>query len=329
MVGLQILGIALCAVLAGLRVLLLLRQEFKTSLEILGTVSMVIGAAFAIAAFSVWVEQGVQILRWASQGLNEADIRLALSTPHIFKIIFAADLLHVASLWFPKVAFLAVYTSAYRAFQPRLRLLFRVTVVVTTLTFLGSMAILTFYCYPIPRNWWVPQYPYAYTKVLTVPRDLKPPPGTALCLAVVQWPPIFVTCLLNIVSDFFILAVPIVALLQLPRTEAQTQRYGVMAIVGLGFISIGMTFYRMLAAKLGGYTEGRPLPIDQRNWYIFGTMVMVVSSLIAFSIPSLRVLVRKRRMEKSKSGNSVGDVYINIEMSRTEDWKAPMDLGGK
>jgi len=312
MVGLQILGIALCAVLAGLRVLLLLRQEFKTSLEILGTVSMVIGAAFAIAAFSVWVEQGVQILRWASQGLNEADIRLALSTPHIFKIIFAADLLHVASLWFPKVAFLAVYTSAYRAFQPRLRLLFRVTVVVTTLTFLGSMAILTFYCYPIPRNW-----------------DLKPPPGTALCLAVVQWPPIFVTCLLNIVSDFFILAVPIVALLQLPRTEAQTQRYGVMAIVGLGFISIGMTFYRMLAAKLGGYTEGRPLPIDQRNWYIFGTMVMVVSSLIAFSIPSLRVLVRKRRMEKSKSGNSVGDVYINIEMSRTEDWKAPMDLGGK
>ncbi|KAF8544335.1 hypothetical protein BDD12DRAFT_815932 [Trichophaea hybrida] len=310
MLGLQILGIVLSAVLAGLRILLLLRQEFKTRLDILGTVSMCIGVAMAIAAFSVWAEQGVQILKWASKGQNELQIRALLNTPHIFKVIFAADLLHVGSLWFPKVAFLAGYTSAYRAFPPRLRLLFRVTIVVTTLTFLGSLSILAFYCFPVSRNW-----------------DLQPKPGKKLCLAVVQWPPIFVTCVLNIISDLFILAVPIIALLQLPTTEAQTQRYGVMAIIGLGFISIGMTFYRMLAAKLGGYTEGRPLPLAERNWYIFGTMVMVVSSLIAFSIPSLRVLVRKRRLEKSKSSSV--DAYINLEMSRTDGWsqKAAMERG--
>ncbi|CCX13186.1 hypothetical protein FPQ18DRAFT_354393 [Pyronema domesticum] len=309
MLGLMILGIIISVVLAGLRILLLIRQDFRSKLDLIGTISMGIAAAFAVFSFAIWCDQAVQILQWTAKGYDEYQIRQGLSNPTTFKNIFAGDFATLGALWFPKVAFLAAYSPAYRAFEKKLRLLFHITIAVTILTFVGSIATFVFYCFPVSRNW-----------------DLTPPKGTEMCIIVVIWNPIFIACLLNIISDIFVLAVPVVALLQIPGPKSRTQRFGVGAIIGLGILSIGMSFYRMLGAKLDGYTNGKLLPIGERNWHIIGNLIMVVSSLIAFSLPSLRALVRKRlknnRSRFTGTVSSEDQQHLGIGLGRAESWKA-------
>jgi hypothetical protein len=126
-----------------------------------------------------------------------------------------------------------------------------------------------------------------------------------------------------------VLAVPVFALLQLPR-KSKTQKYGVATIVGLGVISVIVSFYRLLDAKIGGYMEDKPLPLGKRNVHIVGTMVMVVPVLVAFSLPNLRIFFRGKKKEagytnyEARSGDREGrsrlgeaqdaeqDSYINL-----------------
>lgn len=57
-------------------------------------------------------------------------------------------------------------------------------------------------------------------------------------------------------------------------------------------ISVIVSFYRIIDAKVGGYTDGQFLTLAKRNVHIVGTMVMVVPVLVAFSLPNLRVFWR-------------------------------------
>jgi hypothetical protein len=154
MLGFEFMGITVAAILIALRVIVLLRRHpYHTKLEILGATSMILGCLTAIYFMSTWCQQGIEILRWSSQGLNDDQIREKLSTPQFLKIVFSADLTTITAVWLPKASMLAAYAPAYRGFHPRLKLLFRLTIVVTALTYLGSMAAFTFYCFPVSLNW--------------------------------------------------------------------------------------------------------------------------------------------------------------------------------
>jgi hypothetical protein len=153
MLALEFVGIAVAVILIALRLILLLRQPYHTKLEILGAASMILGCLVSIYFMATFCQQGIQILHWFSQGYSETEIRAKLSVPRYLKMVFSADLTTVTALWLPKVSMLAAYAPAYRGFHQKLKILFRVTIAVTALTYLGSMVVFIFYCFPVSMNW--------------------------------------------------------------------------------------------------------------------------------------------------------------------------------
>jgi hypothetical protein len=155
MLGLESMGIGLCSILIILRIIILLRHrhQYITHLELFSAGTMILACCSCIFLLAAWCHQGIQIIRWFSDGLTETQVRVMLSQPKVLKMVFAIDIATIWALWLPKASFLASYAPAYRGFQPRLRMLFGLTIAVTVITFLASLAMFIFYCFPIERNW--------------------------------------------------------------------------------------------------------------------------------------------------------------------------------
>jgi hypothetical protein len=111
------------------------------------------------------------------------------------------------------------------------------------------------------------------------------------CRVALEFTPRMIANIIHMVSNLPLLAIPVLAILSLGIKDHR-DRYGVATIVFLGAVSITAALWRILDAKLSGYTSGHSIPLAKRNGYIIGTMLMVLSIQLAYSLPQLRLLLR-------------------------------------
>lgn len=96
---------------------------------------------------------------------------------------------------------------------------------------------------------------------------------------------------LNVTSDIILILIPLLIVISM-RKRRRSEVWGLTLLMFLGTISIMITIYRVIMLNFWGRQEG--MTVSKRNVYVIQTMIMIVTMLAAFVIPSLRVLVRKR-----------------------------------
>jgi hypothetical protein len=104
-----------------------------------------------------------------------------------------------------------------------------------------------------------------------------------------------------------VLLIPLLILFGMMQRR-RSEVWGVTVLLLLGTISIVITIYRFIRLEISSLERG--LSLSKRNVYIIQTMIMIVSMLAAFVIPSLRVFVRNKsdasKSERSKGFSSSG-----------------------
>lgn len=79
------------------------------------------------------------------------------------------------------------------------------------------------------------------------------------------------------------------------RPSSKNERFSVIFLLILGVLSFVASAYRVVDTNVSGYTKNVPLPLGKRNLYITGQVVSNTLLLAALAMPSIRVLVRRRR----------------------------------
>jgi hypothetical protein len=131
-------------------------------------------------------------------------------------------------------------------------------------------------------------------------RDIR---GPDFCATVLEAAPLHTGLALNITSDMLLLSIPLLILLGM-RTRRRSEINGVILLLSLGTVSIAMNVLRAADSEIAGFTRGAPLPLPKRNSHIVEEMFMITSMLVAFLLPSLRVLFRS-----SKTGRNAEPLY--------------------
>ncbi|TGZ82249.1 hypothetical protein EX30DRAFT_395106 [Ascodesmis nigricans] len=277
--------------------------------ERIGVTTYALGCAMAVALSIYWIINGVRQIRWRDQGFSDLHIRLKLITPGEFKGIFATTTVCAVSMWLGKVSFLCVYAPSYKRFSKPMQRLFKVAVVFTIASFIAVLGLYVFWCYPTSRNWRVTDPDF--------------------CVAVLMAPPLHSAMILSCVSDLILFAVPVLVVLNLAssrttvlsgsrtaRAISTGERFGVLLLLILGFVSIIVSIYRVVDANVNGYLSNKPLPLGKRNTYIAGEMLSMVTLMVAFALPSLRALVRSRRKARRQQPWNEGLEYETRENER-------------
>jgi len=313
MLAFELVGVIIILLLMILRFLAGHRKRFRPyNLEIFGCCSYIASGVLAIIVMVHCVRDGFRMMKWMDQGYSEREIRDMLLSVEDFKLIYVGLPLSTTAVWCGKASFLAAYGGTFGQHSKALNRLFVVTVMYATVAYLMTMSIYLFYCWPINRNWAIRQKDF--------------------CSSVLEQVPLVASIVLNITTDLLLLSIPFYLLLQVRKTiDSRTEKYGVALITILATTSIAVSVYRVVDTQVSDITKGEPLTLAKRNSYIFQENVMLVTVLMAYCIPSLRVLMRNRgRSGRGESAIPLTKPGALVRVTTKASDSEPLDLeGGK
>ncbi|KAH0545509.1 hypothetical protein FGG08_000337 [Glutinoglossum americanum] len=188
---------------------------------------------------------------------------------HLLYISWLSLFFIYISLYFSKAAFIAFYYDLFVDHSKRMKIMLLGTSIFTAATFLVQMMLLSFWCHPTNLNWNVDGH---------------------LCSAVHNIESVTVSTFTNVVTDLLILAVPIMVFARLSHGMNKREIYGLLFVFIIGSISITAALARFVVLKLVEHAPRAEVTHTIDVW----ALVEIVASLIAVSLPALRVLLRSR-----------------------------------
>ncbi|KAH0562462.1 hypothetical protein GP486_002844 [Trichoglossum hirsutum] len=235
-------------------------------------------SGMALIAINTWKNK----LRYKYHRTNPD--KLYYGVPHDM----AAHLLYVSwislfpiyiSLYFSKAAFVAFYYDLFSNHSKKMQIMLLVTSIFTFLTFLVQIMLLAFWCQPTNLNWNVDGH---------------------LCSAVHDIKSVTISTFTNVGTDLLILAVPTMVFTSLSHSLNKREIYGLIFVCVIGSISITAALARFVVLKLVEHAPRAEVTHTIDVW----ALVEIVASLIAVSLPALRVLLRSK---DSGSGRTPSD----------------------
>lgn len=196
------------------------------------------------------------------------------------------------SLWAAKFALLAFFAGILGAVRGWIRAVLIGSSVFTLATFCLHIALLTAWCHPISSNWDIDGH---------------------LCSAVHDIDSVTISTVANIATDLAILSLPLIALftksrerraLATPLQEpvaviGRAEMTGVAFVVAMSALSITAALARYITLKLVQNVPKANITHTIDVW----ALVEIVASLMAVSLPTLRVFVRRRRSGLRSGGS--------------------------
>ena len=128
------------------------------------------------------------------------------------------------------------------------------------------------------------------------------------CSTVLLPGPMLAILIMNVTTDILLIFLPFLIVISM-RKRRRSEVWGLTLLIFLGTVSIVITVYRVVMLNFWGRKEG--MTLSKRNVYVIQTMIMIVTMLGAFVIPSLRVLVRKTA-EKVGVAGRVEEVDLRV-----------------
>ncbi|KAI9772462.1 MAG: hypothetical protein M1840_000665 [Geoglossum simile] len=203
----------------------------------------------------------------------------------------AAHLLYVSwlslyfiyiSLYLAKAAFIAFYYDLFFSHSKKMQIMLMGTSIFTFLTFMVQIMLLSFWCQPTKLNWNVDGH---------------------LCSAVHNLQSVTISTFTNVATDLLILAIPIMIFTSLSHSLSKREIYGLVFVFIIGSISITAALARFVALKLIEHVPRAEVTHTIDIW----ALVEIVASLIAVSLPALRVLLRRGSSEARGTPSDDGE----------------------
>ncbi|KAK8000814.1 hypothetical protein PG990_013414 [Apiospora arundinis] len=213
---------------------------------------------------------------------------------HLLYVSWVSLFFIYISLWAAKFALLAFFAGILGAVRGWIRAVLVGCSIFTFATFCLHIALLTAWCHPVSSNWDIEGH---------------------LCSAVHDIDSVTISTVANIATDLAILSLPLIALLTKSRERralatplvepvaviGRAEMTGVAFVVAMSALSITAALARYVTLKLVQDVPKANITHTIDVW----ALVEIVASLMAVSLPTLRVFVRRRRSGLRPGGSQL------------------------